>query len=335
MADNIDKVSKHKISLNEMADIEQYLSKEKGIDTVDELIAYLKKIDPNNIEPELKKLGLKSAADRDEMIEAEERAKESIKTFSKIVEDSPVFNVMNSDSVLSIVRHLPPLKELEKTVAAMQYSLPAAQMAQIGTAMQSSLQEAHVADLAQAVAAIGRSFEGLQMTELAQIGAAIQSSFGGSQRAELAQAVAAIQSSFGEFEQLSSKLWEVALITSATEKDLSLTTEESAYSFPPSVGHSLEIKSEKEASWDEHKELLAILKDIRSGMDADRSLTWAMAVIMTLDRLEKLWQSKSLADPWNIGMVLAVAIVWIILLTALPKEGHSVHSAGASNSDPA
>jgi uncharacterized protein (UPF0297 family) len=66
--------TKRSLNMNEMADIEQHLS-EKGIKTVDERIEYLKNIDPDNIDSDLEKRGIKSAADRDKMVQAEESLK--------------------------------------------------------------------------------------------------------------------------------------------------------------------------------------------------------------------------------------------------------------------
>jgi hypothetical protein len=299
----------HKISYNEMADIEQYLSKEKGIDTIDELIAYLQQIDPNNIDPKLIKLGLKSEADMDHMIQAEEQAKESLRSFSKIIEDNPVFNPMRSDSVFNIIRHDPNLKALGQTVATMQ-----------------------------------SSFGGSQMADLAQTVATMQSSFGGSQMADLAQTVATMQSSFGGFEQLSSKLQEVAWIAgpafddvldalrkatdqtnySTIEKNSAFAAEESYIPHHPPKAEASYVTS-AEAEWKElQTEISNFLNALFTGIDSEGALQVGTLAMMTLGILK---QTSSVSEPSSIEAILAIIIIWGIVLVYLEKKGRSIRSA--------
>jgi hypothetical protein len=61
-----------------MADIERYLY-DKGVETIDERVEYLQGINTDNIDPQLVKLGLKTASDRDLMIRCQKEFKETLK----------------------------------------------------------------------------------------------------------------------------------------------------------------------------------------------------------------------------------------------------------------
>jgi hypothetical protein len=78
--------TKRTISMNQMVLIERYLREKKDAKTIDERIEYFEKLDLNHIDPELEKLGIKSAADRDDVI----RTEESLKEFATKIADSPM-----------------------------------------------------------------------------------------------------------------------------------------------------------------------------------------------------------------------------------------------------
>jgi hypothetical protein len=112
--------SKRGISYNEMADIEQYLLQEKGIKTIDERVEYLKGINIDDIDPQLTKLGLKSTADRDQMVKRENELKavlknnplaaslQQMKSTVERINSTPVMPLPNFPEIKS------PLESIEK-----------------------------------------------------------------------------------------------------------------------------------------------------------------------------------------------------------------------------
>jgi hypothetical protein len=129
----------------EIIEVERFLREKKGVKTVRERIEYLRQIDPSDIDPDLAKRGLKSKADLDQMIQAEEQISEASKIIGKIIGNNPVFDKARSDSVLNTIAHDSAVKDL-------------------GIA-------------AQTAASIEQSF-GPWMAEVAQLSASIEQSFG-------------------------------------------------------------------------------------------------------------------------------------------------------------
>jgi hypothetical protein len=290
---------KGRMKTKEIIDIENYL-RENGIKTIRERIEFLKNIDPNNIDPDLVKLGLKSKADRDQMIQDEEQMYESVSVVSKIVGNNPVFDVGINDSVLSTIAHIPAVNDL-------------------GVAAQ--------------VAAIQQSF-GPWMAEVANIAASIQQSFGPGM-AEVANIAASIQQSFGGFEQFNSQLEEIASIAGAAQnsvrlgflpeptdlashlgidEDLQFGAKKSQNHFPPKSGNFPEVRPEKDDLWGTYEEGSKTIKALLAGIE-ENSLVLSMLAMMTLSTLN---DPNSLSNP---AVIVAIVIIWMIALAPLAKRG--------------
>lgn len=114
--------TKRSINTNKMVDIERYLIDKKGAKTLDERIEYLKEIDPNDIDHELEKRGIKSAADRDEVI----RTEESLKDFATKMADSPIMQRYKED-IAKFTSTIHDIAGIRSTIPGTEHlSIPAA-----------------------------------------------------------------------------------------------------------------------------------------------------------------------------------------------------------------
>jgi hypothetical protein len=272
----------------EIIEVERFLREKKGVKTVRERIEYLRQIDPSDIDPDLAKRGLKSKADLDQMIQAEEQISEASKIIGKIIGNNPVFDKARSDSVLNTIAHDSAVKDL-------------------GIA-------------AQTAASIEQSF-GPWMAEVAQLSASIEQSFG-PWMAEVAQLSASIEQSFGSFEQLSSQLQEIAGITGTAQDSLRLDIARGPIDLANHLGIEEDLPFAAEAGSREddqsgrQEERFEIMKTLLAGIEAN-NLTLSMLAIMTLSILK---DPSALSDP---VILVAIVIIWMIALGPLAKKGQS------------
>ena len=292
---------KRHMQTTEVIDVENYL-RENGITTVRERIEYLKRVDPNNIPPDLVKLGLKSKADLDYMIQLEEQMDQVVSKIGKVVINNPIFDVGRDDSALSTIAHATAVNGLA---------------AQLAESFQTSFNQQWAADVAKIAESFQTSFNQQWAADVAKIGALLQQSFGG-------------------FEQLNLQLGEIGRIAGAAQENVRLGSVlepkdlashlgiDSGLQFdkgkpqnqlPAKSASPAEITAEEDLT-EAYEEAFKIIKPLLVGIQKNN----VNLSVLAMTTVYLLNNPSTLSNP---ATFLAIVIIWMLALGPLAVKGES------------